>query len=91
MHRQMWPAVVLALTLPSTAAEAQKRWDVSGTAGLFTTHVDANDAGGYVEDWDNTVQGAVVFGRYLTRQLKLELEASATSRGESSRICANGQ
>ena len=82
MHRQTWLAVVLALTLSSTAAEAQKRWDVSGTAGLFTTHVDANNAGGYVEDWDNTAQGAVVFGRYLSRQLKLELEASATSRGE---------
>ena len=82
MHRQMWPAVVLALTLSATAAEAQQRWDVSGTAGLFTTHVDASDAGGYVEDWDNTVQGAVVFGRYLSRQLKLEIEASVTSRGE---------
>jgi hypothetical protein len=35
-----------------------------------------------VEYWDNMAQGAVVFGRYLSRQLKLELEASATSRGE---------
>jgi hypothetical protein len=78
----MWPALFLALTLSSTAADAQQRWDVTGTAGLFTSHVDASDAGGYVEDWDNTVQGAVVFGRYLSNQLKLELEASTTSRGE---------
>ena len=34
-----------------------------------------------MEDWDNTVQGAVVFGRYLSSRLKLELEASTTSRG----------
>jgi hypothetical protein len=81
VHRKMWPAFVLALTLSSTAAEAQTRWDVAGAAGLFTSHVDASDAGGYREDWDNTVQGAVVFGRYLSNQLKLELEASTTSRG----------
>jgi hypothetical protein len=81
VNRKMWPGFVLALTLSSTAAEAQKRWDVAGTAGLFTSHVDASDAGGYSEDWDNTVQGAVVFGRYLSNQLKLELEASTTSRG----------
>ena len=43
--------------------------------------MDASDAGGYIEDWDNTVQAAVVFGRYLSNQLKLELEASTTSRG----------
>jgi len=81
VHWKMWPALFLALTLSSTAADAQQRWDVTGTAGLFTSHVDANDAGGHSEDWDNTVQGAVVFGRYLSRQLKLELEASTTSRG----------
>ena len=80
MHRKMWLAVMV-LAFSSTAAEAQKRWDVAGTAGLFISHVDASDAGGYSEDWDNTAQGAVVFGRYLTRQFKLELEASTTTRG----------
>lgn len=81
MHRKKWLTWVLALTLSSTAAEAQQQWEVTGTAGLFTSHVDASDAGGYTDDWDNTVQGAVVFGRYLSRRLKLELEASTTSRG----------
>jgi hypothetical protein len=85
VQRKIWPALVLALTLSSTAAEARQRWDAAGTAGVFTSHVDASDAGGYVEHWDNTVQGAVVFGHYLSRQLKLELEASATTRGEQYR------
>lgn len=81
VKRKIWPAWVLALTLSSTAAEAQQRWDVAGSAGLFTSHVDAGAGDAYVEDWDNTVQGAVMVGHYLTRQLKLELEASATTRG----------
>jgi hypothetical protein len=81
VHRKTWPALIVALTLSPMAAEAQKQWDVAGTAGLFTSHVDASDAGGYSDDWDNTVQGTVAFGRYLSNQLKLELEASTTSRG----------
>jgi hypothetical protein len=85
VHRKIWPGLILALTLDSTSAEAQQKWDVTATAGLFTSHVDASDAGGYAEDWDNTVQGAVVFGHYLSRHLKLELEASTTTRGEQYR------
>jgi hypothetical protein len=74
-------AVVVALALTAARADAQTQWDVAGTAGLFAAHADANAEQGYAEDWSNAAQGAVIAGRYLTPHLKLELEASATTRG----------
>ena len=81
MQTRIWPATVLVLMLSATAAEAQRTWDVAGSAGLFTSHVDTDDSIGYVDDWDHTAQGAVVLGRYLSRHLKFELEASTTTGG----------
>ena len=75
-------AGVVVLTLGVARADAQTQWDVAGTAGLFSAHTDAGSEGGYSDEWINAAQGSVVIGRYLSRHLKLELEASATTRGQ---------
>jgi hypothetical protein len=81
VHERVGPAMVLVLMFSVAPAEAQHLWDVAGSAGLFTSHIDAGEAAGYADQWDHTAQGAIVVGRYLSRHLKLELEASTTSRG----------
>jgi hypothetical protein len=73
--------VVTVLTLGVVHAEAQTQWDVAGTAGLVLAHADGDPDTGYAEDWSNAAQGGIVLGRYLSRHLKVELEASATTRG----------
>ena len=83
MLRTGWLAgmVVTVLTLGVVHAEAQTQWDVAGTAGLFSAHTDPGSEVGYADEWTNAAQGGVMIGRYLSRHLKLELEASATTRG----------
>jgi hypothetical protein len=68
--------------MPAAAgsAEAQRSWDVAGTVGLFSSHIDARVDEGYVEDWGTAAQAGVVAGRYLSRHLKIELEGSTTTR-----------
>ncbi len=73
--------VITVLTLGVVHAEAQTQWDVAGTAGLFSAHTDPGSEVGYADDWTNAAHGGVMIGRYLSRHLKLELEASATTRG----------
>ena len=61
-------------------------WDVSATAGLLGGRTPRTEGGaGYYEEWFQCLQGAVTFGRYLTPHLKLEIEGSATTRGEQFR------
>jgi hypothetical protein len=69
------------VTLAAGRADAQARWDLAGTAGLFTSHVDESTERGFPDDWSNAAHGGIVLGRYLSRHLKLELEAATTSRG----------
>jgi hypothetical protein len=58
------------------------RWDVAATTGLFAGEQAPDPGGsGYQERWFHGVQGGVTVGRYLTRHLKLELEASTTTGG----------
>lgn len=74
-------AFLLALFLMPATAAAQSRWDVAASARLFTGHLDAQVEGGYQEDWFQAAQAGVVLGRYLSRHIKVEFEASATSGG----------
>ena len=69
------------VTFSAGPADAQARWDLAGTTGLFTSHVEENDDTGFPDDWSNAAHGGIVLGRYLTRHLKLELEALTTGRG----------
>lgn len=75
-------ALVLAMALAPTAGECQPRWDLAGTVGLFAGHRTGGEGGGYHQDWFQAAQGGVVAGQYLSRHLKIELEASATTGGE---------
>jgi hypothetical protein len=72
---------MLALAWPTGTAQAQPLWDVSGVVGLFTSHTTPDTARGYADDWVNAVQAGGTIGRYLSPHLKLEMEASATTRG----------
>lgn len=80
----MFTRIVLALviTFVPFVVDAQTHWDVTGTTGLFTGYTPSGEAGrGYQELWFEGVQGGAILGRHLTTNLKLELEASATSAG----------
>ena len=91
-------AIVVVVLLGAARAEAQTQWDAAGAAGLLSAGADAGTEAGYADEWSNAAQGGAVIGRYLSRHLKLELEASATtllffdSRFDSSRcssiVCA---
>ncbi|HUE86049.1 MAG TPA: hypothetical protein VMO26_08225 [Vicinamibacterales bacterium] len=69
------PAVVEAQT------EFEPAWDIAGTAGLFAGHTPVADDYGYHDDWFHVAQGGIVAGRHLTRHLKIEFEATGTTRG----------
>jgi hypothetical protein len=73
--------VVPVLALLPMTAEAQPRWDAAGVSGFFAGRRPVDDGRGYQEDWFQVAQGGVVVGRYLSRQLKLEIEATATTDG----------
>ena len=81
MHWRIWPTLGLMIALGTTRAHAQTAWDAAGFAGLFIAHTDADASRSYADDWSNAAQGGAVLGRYLTPHLKLELEASTTTRG----------
>lgn len=82
MYRTTWMAgLALALTPALACAQGHTRWDVAPLAGLFAGHTAAEPAGGYQEEWFQAVQGGVTLGRYLTRHLKLGIEASGTTAG----------
>ena len=74
-------AIVVVVLLGAARAEAQTQWDAAGAAGLLSAGADAGTEAGYADEWSNAAQGGAVIGRYLSRHLKLELEASATTRG----------
>jgi hypothetical protein len=58
------------------------QWDIAATTGLFAGyHPRVAGGRGYQEEWFHSVQGGVTVGRYLTRHLKLEVEASIGSPG----------
>lgn len=76
--RFMLAAVLAVIPI---AAEAQPRWDGAGMAGFLAGRRADGDARGHHEDWFHAFQGGAVFGRYLSPHLKVEIEASATTRG----------
>jgi hypothetical protein len=85
-------ALLLILAFAPRAAYAQAEppvrtnWDIAGTTGLFAGYRPREDVGtGYQELWFQNVQGGITLGRYLTRHLKLELEATTTSGGNQYR------
>lgn len=88
MFRSSWkrrtaiPAVAALLVLvTSRTASAQGTWDVAAVGGLFVAHAPvAPDRQSY-QDWFRTGVAGVAFGRYLTTNLKLEVEAGGTGVG----------
>jgi hypothetical protein len=72
-------AVVLFL-LPIVAA-AQPQWDVTGAAGVLGSHSPDVDGRRHVDDWFHVWQGALIVGRHVSRHLKVEIDASATTGG----------
>ena len=88
-------AVLGVLALLPRAAEAQPEpmWDAAGVSGFFAGRRPVEAGSGYQEDWFEVAQGGVVVGRYLSRHLKLEFEATATTEGtryRSSEIAVPG-
>jgi hypothetical protein len=78
-------ALALMPLLAPAPALAQVTWDVTGVAGLFAGHTPLPDGPGYRDEWFQAFQAGVAAGRYLTRHLKLELEAAATTAGSQYR------
>jgi hypothetical protein len=75
-------ALGLVLTFVPAVAAAQSPWDVAGTVGLFARYTPrTNGSSGYQDLWMHNVQGGAIVGRHLTRNLKLELEATTTNGG----------
>ena len=73
---------MLVLALSPRLAEAQPAWDVAGTVGLFAGYTPRTEGGtGYQELWFQNVQAGISVGRYLSPQLKLEVDAAATNGG----------
>lgn len=70
-----------ALGLLPVVAEAQPRWDGAGLAGFFAGHRPVEEARAYRQDWFQAVVGGVSLGRYVSPHLKLEIEATTTTRG----------
>lgn len=78
--------VLATLFVPATAhAQAgplPPAWDISATAGLFSGYRPRIDGGrGYQDPWLHSIQAGLIGGRYVTRHLKFELEASTTTGG----------
>jgi hypothetical protein len=73
--------MVLGLALVPLASEAQPLFDLTGLAGFFAGRQPPRDDPGSRQDWIQAAQGGVVFGHYLSRHLKLEIEVSGTTSG----------
>ena len=73
-------AFVPAVASAQVAQAGAANWDIAATTGLFAGY--APESGSrYQELWFQNAQGGITFGRYMTPHVKLELEASATSKG----------
>ena len=78
--------LLFVLALIPAVASAQPKWDIAGAGGFLAGYTPRpEDATGYQEEWFHNVQGAAIIGRHLSTHLKLELEASLTTRGSQFR------
>ena len=73
--------VVVGLALVPLPADAQAVFDLTGLAGFFAGRQPPRDDPGSRQDWIQAAQGGVVLGAYLSRHLKLEIEATGTTAG----------
>ncbi len=74
--------LLFVLVLIPAVVSAQPKWDVAGAGGFLAGYTPRqDDATGYQDLWFQNVQGAAIIGRHLSTHLKLEVEASFTSRG----------
>ena len=81
MRRTLRFHMVLGLVLVPLAAEAQPVFDLTGLAGFFAGRQPPGDGPGFRQDWIQAAQGGVVFGSYLSRHLKFEIEVTGTTTG----------
>lgn len=73
--------LALMLTIVPVNAQAQSRWDVAGMAGVFGARSPETPMQPYQEERFETATGGIVVGRYLTSNLKFEIEATGTGAG----------
>jgi hypothetical protein len=78
---RFWLLLIITLVPAQAQAQAQPTWDIAGTAGLFSGFTPRTSGTGFQESWFESVQGGVTVGRYLTPQVKVELDASVTGSG----------
>jgi hypothetical protein len=78
--------LLFVLALIPDVASAQPKWDIAGAGGFLAGYTPRpEDATGYQETWFQNIQGAAIVGRHFSTHLKLELEASLTTRGSQFR------
>ena len=78
-------AALLVFTFAPVVAQAQSAWDVTGIAGLLSGYTPRSDGTRYQESWFQNAQGGVIIGRHLTPHLKVEVEATTTTKGNQYR------
>jgi hypothetical protein len=79
-------ALLFVLTFVPAPLLAQVRsWDVTATGGVFAGHRPRTEGSGYQDTWFQNAVAGVILGRHLTPHLKVELEATTTSGGETFR------
>jgi hypothetical protein len=76
----LYPLAAVLLVCPDPVT-AQPQWDVAGTVGVFAGHTPRPDGARYSDDWFQAVQGGLIIGRHVTRQLKVEIDGSITGSG----------
>jgi hypothetical protein len=80
---RIFPVSSLAIVLFASpvVAAAQPQWDVAGTVGMLGSHAPDVDGGRHVDDWFHVTQGGLIVGRHVSRHVKVEIDASATTSG----------
>ena len=78
-HSCAWATLLIGVAI--APADAQSRWDVAATGGLYAAHSPVKDNLNSYDDWVHTGEFALVAGRHLTRHLKIEIDALATGTG----------
>lgn len=76
----IWPVSANAQT---TAAQAIRSnpWDVSGVVGVLAGHPETANVDRYGDNWYDTAQAGLIWGRYLTAHVKGEIELSTSGEG----------
>ena len=73
--------IAVLIVVSPNLARAQAQWDIAGTAALLASHTPDATERRYLDDWFHAAQGGIIIGRHLSRHLKVEIEASGSTRG----------